>query len=273
MTLDRVVTAFGNLTRNKRMAVGESCAEFPRSALEAGDVSFNNTVTAIWTWYREELRHDLDFLAPRGDDQQRTTLKEFGDLLDVQRHFNQHANYDRADEAQAWRKANGSNGVEPSDAVLIDALLNRLEIALNTAVAIAARVCRDASTAYDWRNHNARTPESEMRAVLADIGLGKLNQRRVDTIVRRFKSHPELKRAKTSQDRANIAAVVAMEMNLAPLTTTYNTILDEFGLIGHPLGFSLLLVAHGVENAGNKGGNLIPVLHDAWECISPSSFP
>lgn len=59
-----------------------------------------------------------------------------------------------------------------------------------------------------------------------------------------------------------------MEMNLEPLALPYDEILAEFGLIGDPLGFSLLLVAHGVAAAGNTDERLVPVLSDAWERIS-----
>lgn len=271
MMLARVVAAFGDLSRSKRLAVGVGCSDFPQSTLKSGSISFSDAVSAIWTWYHEELRHDLDFLTPRGDYQQRSTLKGFKNLLDDQRHLNQHAKFNRAGEAQAWRAAIGSNGVEPSEAALLDALLTELESALNTAAAIAGSAYRDAAAVSAWRAHDARTPESEMRAILAAIGRDNLQQRRVDTIVRRFEGHPKLRYAKTAQDRARIAAVVAMEMNLDPLTLPYDEILDEFGLIGDPLGFSLLLVAHGVEAAGNTGRRLIPVLRDAWERISPDA--
>jgi hypothetical protein len=253
------------------MAVGAGCSAFPESTLKFASISFSDAVTAIWTWYHEELRHDLDFLIPRGDYQQRSTLKGFESLLDDQRHMNQHANFNRSSEAQAWRAAIGSNGVEPSDAALVDALLKELDTALNTAAAIARKASRDTAAVSAWRTHNARTPESEMRAVLADIGRINLQQRRVDTIVRRFEGHPKLRYAKTAQDRARIAAVVAMEMNLDALTLPYDEILDEFGLIGDPLGFSLLLVAHGVEAAGNTSDRLIPVLRDAWQRINPNT--
>lgn len=271
MMVARVVEAFDDLSGSKRVAVGTGCSDFPQSTLKSGSIFFSDAVTAIWRWYREELRHDLDFLTPRGDKQQQQTLKAFEVLLDDQRHFNEHANFNRAGEAQAWRAAIGSNGVEPSEADLIDALLNELESALNTAAAIAGRTYRDPTAVSAWRAHDACTPESEMRAVLAAIGRDNLQQRRVDTIVRRFEGHPKLRYARSAQARAKIAAVVAMEMNLDPLTLPYDEILDEFGLIGDPLGFSLLLVAHGVEAAGNTDKRLVPVLRDAWERISPDA--
>lgn len=271
MMLARVVAAFDDLSRSKRMAVGADCSDFPQNTLKSGSISFSDAVTAIWMWYHEELRHDLDFLTPRGDYQQRSTLKGFKNILDDQRHLNQHANFNRAGEALAWRATIGSNGLEPSEAALLNALLNELESALNTAAAIARSAYRDVAAVSAWRAHDARTPESEMRAVLAAIGRDNLQQRRLETIVRRFVGHPRLRNAKTAQDRARIATVVAMEMNLNPLTLQYDEILDEFGLIGDPLGFSLLLVAHGVEAAGYTGKRLIPVLRDAWERISPDA--
>ena len=271
MTLSRVVGIADELGRTKRVAVGSECPPFPRERVGSKVVSFASAVTAIWTWYSERLRHDLHFLTPRGDYQQRTTLKAFSVLLDDQRHFNEHADYNRAREAQAWRDAIPTEGDGPSDGEMLNALLDELAAALETLRAIADSVRRDAAGLAAWRAHEARTTESEIRAILADIGRDALPQRRVDTVVRRFEGHPKLKFARTPQDRARIAAVVAMEMNLDPLTIPYDKILDEFGLIGDPLGVSLLLVAHGVEASGFTGARLLPVLRKAWREVHPGA--
>lgn len=264
MTLSRVVAIAVELSRTKRVAVGSECPPFPRERVGSKDVSFASAVTAIWTWYSEKLRHDIHFLTPRADHQQKRTLKSFSVLLDDQRHFNEHADYNRAWAAQAWRTAIPTDRGVASESEMLDSLLDELAAALETLRVIAETVSRDATGLAAWREHEARTPESEIRAVLADIGRDSLPQRRVDTVVRRFEGHPKLKSARTPQDRARVAAVVAMEMNLDPLTIPYDQILDEFGLIGDPLGLSLLLVAHGVEAFGFTGPRLLPVLRKTW---------
>lgn len=267
MTLDRVVGLVSDLDRIKRMTVGSGCSPFPRHAVAPANVTITVVVTAIWTWYREKMRHDLHFWTPRADHQQKNALRDFEVLLDDQRHYNEHADFKRASEAQAWRAAIATNGGDPSDDEMVDALLGELAIALDVLRAIAHKVSRDAAGVEAWRKHEARTPETEIRAVLADIGRDNIPQRRIDTVVRRFEGHPKLRYARTPQDRTLIAAVVAMEMNLDPLTIPYDEILDGFGLIGDPLGFSLLLVAHGVEAAGFTHSRLLPTLRNVWREI------
>jgi|GEM_PF-3435172 len=267
MTLNRVVELVDDLDRIKRMAVGTGWHPFPRQPVGAANVTITVAVTAIWTWYREKLRHDLHFLTPRADSQQKEALRVFDVLLDDQRHFNEHADFARASEAQAWRSAISTSGAAPSDEDMVHALLGELSIALDALRAIAYKLSHDGAGEEAWRNHEARTPETEVRTVLSDIGRENLTQRRIDTIVRRFESHPKLRNARTPQERMPVAAVVAMEMNLAPLTIPYDEILDEFGLIGDPLGFSLLLVAHGVEAAGFTRRRLVPTLRNVWREI------
>ncbi|WP_433876241.1 hypothetical protein [Sinomonas atrocyanea] len=262
-----MIGLIGDLDRNKRMTVGSGCPPFPRQSVATANVSFTVVVTAIWTWYREKLRHDLHFLTPRADAQQKKALRDFERLLDDQRHYNEHADFKRTSEAQAWRAAARTSCGASPDEKMVRALLEELSIALGALRSIAGKVSRDAAGTEAWRRHEARTPETEIRAVLADLGRDNLPQSRVDTVVRRFNGHPKLKYARTPQDRMPIAAVVAMEMNLDPLTISYDEILDEFGLIGDPLGFSLLLVAHGIEAAGFTGRRLVPILRGAWREI------
>ncbi|WP_431074605.1 hypothetical protein [Microbacterium phyllosphaerae] len=271
MTLERVVGLVGDLDRSKRMAVGTGCAPFPQATFGAKKVSFTDAVTAVWTWYTEKLRHDLQFLTARAEYAQKATLHAFVTLLDDQRHVNEHADFNRASEALAWRAAVPTDAEVPSDDDMLDALLDELITALETLKAIAARVGQSNSGPAEWRTHEAHTPESEIRAVLADIGRDGLPQRRVETVVRRFVGHYKLKTALTQLDRTKIAAVVAMEMNLDPLSIPHSDILDEFSLIGDPRGFALLLVAHGAESAGFTGSRLLPALRRAWSGMHSSN--
>jgi hypothetical protein len=267
MTLDRVVRLADDLDRIKRMTLGSGCPPFPRQSVAPANVTITVVVTAIWRWYREKLRHDLQFLTSRASNQQKKALRDFEVLLDDQRHYNEHADFKRAAEAQVWRAAIPSHGQDPSDEEMVDALLGELSLALDVLRTIAHKVSRDAAGMEAWRKHDARTPETEIRAVLADIGRDDLPPRRIDTVVRRFEGHPKLRYARTPQDRMPIAAVVAMEMNLDPLTVPYDELLDEFGLIGDPLGFSLLLMAHAIEAAGFTHRRLVPALRSAWREI------
>ncbi len=266
MTVARVNELADELGLHKRMAVGADGAlpPFPGQVLGPVAVTFKDAVTRIWKWYREQLRHDVQFLTARAGSQQRSTLRAFDQLLDNQRHFNEHADFDRAADAQAWRNSLTTDGSEPSDRTMIAALIEELSGALDCLASIAGSVSRDDAGADAWRNHVQRTPQSEVRAVLADIGKESLSATRVEAIVRRFTGHPKLRTARTPGERTRIAAVVVMEMNLDPLSLPHDQILDEFGLVGNSLGQALLIVAHGVEAAGHRGGNLLAVLRRTW---------
>ena len=265
MSEARVRELVNDLERHKRLAVGGdgSVPAFRLGTLDPGRVPFTDAATEVWTWYSERLRHDLQFLTPRGSYQQKATLRAFEKLLDNQRHLNQHADYERTADAKAWRDSLAEDGSVASDQVLLAGLLGELCKALDSLVAIAATVSRDEAGREAWRVHVQRTPESEVRGVLADIGRG-LPAARVETIVRRFTGHPRLRNARTPSERLRIAAVVVLEMNLEPLSVPYTEVLDEFGLIGDPLGYALLLMAHATQAAGYSGGRLIPVLRKVW---------
>lgn len=271
MTLDRVVGLVDDLNRSKRLAVGSSCPSFPRGIIGVRNTPFAIAVSAIWKWYHEELRHDRHFLTPRADGTQGTKLRAFEQILNDQRHANEHADYSRAHEAQAWRAAIRVDGEVPSEGEMLYALFEELAVALDILRSIADRVSRANAGVEAWRKHETRSPRSEIVSVLFDIGRENLPQWRVDAIVRRFEGHPKLKSARTPGARLKIAAVVAMEMSLDPLTVPYDEILDEFGLIGNQLGLSLLLVAHGIEAAGLTGPRLLPALRRAWREVDAGS--
>lgn len=272
MTLTRVTDLTNQLGQHKRLAVGATSplSPFPERSVTGNTVTFKAAVTTIWTWYSEQMRHDLQFLFARATNAEKSTLGDFKRLLDDQRHFNEHADYDRAKEAQAWRDAQAGAGA-PSDRDLVEALFVELEGALETLCQVASRVRQDQLGTEAWRNHVTVSPESELLAVLADIGRDAINERRLAYAVRRFTGHPALNRARTPADRARVAAVIALEINLEPLSVRYDRLLDEFGLIGDPTGHALLIIAHGVEAAGYTGDRLIDVLRRAWPEIRPST--
>lgn len=271
MTLARVTELTTQLGQHKRLAVGATSplSPFPEQSVIGNTVTFKAAVTAIWTWYREQMRHDLQFLLARATYAEKSTLRNFQQLLDDQRHFNEHANYHRSKETQAWRDAQAGDGA-PSDRDLVEALFVELEGTLETLCQVAGRVRQDQLGTEDWRNHVAVLPESEIRAVLVDIGRDALAQKRLEYAVRRFVGHPALNRAQTPADRARVAAVIALEIHLEPLSVQYTRILDEFGLIGDPMGHALLIIAHGVEAAGYTGDRLMDVLRKAWPEIEPA---
>lgn len=265
MTAARVAVLAQQLGQHKRLAVGEASplSSFPEGSLSGSEATFKSVVTAVWTWYSELMRHDLQFLRVRATQSERADLGEFTRLLDDQRHFNEHAGYDRANEAQAWREARAVAGA-PSDGALVEALLDELAGALATFCQVAGRVRQSKLDTEAWRNHVAKSPKSEMRAVLTDIGNVAFPERRLDYAVRRFTGHRALNRARTPADRARIAALIAVEINLKPLSVQYDRVLDEFALIGDPRGHALLLVAHGAEAVGHRGDRLMEVLRKAW---------
>lgn len=272
MTLNRVTDLTNQLGLHKMLAVGRTSPlpAFPKESVKGNAVTFKTAVTFIWTWYSEQMHHDLQFLLGQATNSEKSTLACFKRILDDQRHFNEHANYNRAREAQAWRDTQTGNDAS-TDRALVEALFGELECALETLCQVASRVKRDQRAAKAWRDHAAISPESEILAVLADIGREGINENRLAYAVRRFEKHPALYQAKTPRQRAKVAAVIALEVHLKPLSLQHDQILDEFGLIGDPMGYSLLIIAYGVEAAGHRGDQVIDVLRKAWPKIRPTS--
>ncbi len=268
MTLDRVVELAGQLSNFKRLATGSSCAPFPRDVIASTDVTFKDAVTAIWGWYEEQLSADVREITSRADPQVRPTLSQFSRLLNDQRHVDQHPDYDRAAEAKAWRNTveGQSSGASTETNQLVAALLRELCTALECLFAVAARIVRSPPDSQAWRMLAARSPDEEMRAVLVNIGR-QLQPNKLGYAVRQFDKHPELRRARSSQERAQVAELVALGVSLAPLSVAYDEILDEFGLLGDARGSALLLFAHGVQAAGFHGTRLVPVLRVVWEAV------
>lgn len=272
MIQTRIIKASEDLSRHKRLIVGAGCPNIPEDTFKNKDVRFTEIVTVIWKWYHEQLMHDLDFLSGIGTKEQKKTLREFDELLSAQRHDGQHANSTRKKQASAWRAGVKCKGKTPSQSELIEALLGELEIALKTAIDIAANVHNDTTKVSLWVQHNANTPESQVMAALHAIGRKNLPKGHVALIVRQFTSNPQRKRARTAQDRAQIAAMVAVGLNLTPLSVPYDQILDDFNLIGDPRGSTLLLLAHGIEDAGKQLDPVQqdPVLKRVWDPINSS---
>ena len=270
MIRDNVIEASDNLSRFKLMAVGAQCANFPKETIRDHDSTFPQVVSAIWMWYGEQLRHDLDFLTQQGTQEEKKTLKTFYTTLRDQRHDGQHADYKRADKASQWRARVPSIGRIPSDPELIEALLTELATALITAINIASTVCTDEAKRSRWAQRNAETPESQVAAVLSAIGFAHIRQGDRDFIVRTLERNPRYRRAKSSSQEQQIAAMVAIGPLLSPLKVPYTQILEDFNLLGAPQSLSLLCAAHSIEAAGIElsPDQQYPVLKDVWERIS-----
>jgi hypothetical protein len=271
MTLQRALEFASQLCQFKRLATGSPCSPFPADEVADADVTFERVVTAVYKWYGEQLRDDIRHLMAKADAQERELLGSFGRLLSIQRNADQHADFPGAAEAQEWRDsvAEDPSDGRPSRSLLIAAFIDELGIALDCLCGIAARLARDPAQAMAWRKLAAATAEEEVRAVFDNIGRHP-PQGKFEYAVRQFKGHPELRRAKSPRDRAQVAELVAVGVSLAPLSVAYDEILDEFGLIGDHMGYALLLLAHGVQASGFNGARLIPVLEGVWHAVQAS---
>jgi hypothetical protein len=270
MIRDNIIEASENLSRFKLMAVGANCANFPKETIRDHDSTYSQVVSAIWIWYGEKLRHDLDFLTQQGTKEQKKTLRKFYNILRDQRHDGQHADYKRANEAKQWRARVPSKGREPSHPELIEALLTELKEALITAIDIAATVCNDEAKSSRWVQHNAETPESLVTAALSAIGFSNIHQESRDFIVRTLRGNPGYRSAKSSSQKQQIAATVAIGVLLTRLRVPYTQILEDFNLLGDPRSLSLLCAAHSIEAADIELApeRQYPVLNDVWVRIS-----
>ena len=275
MGLQRIVELAGQLSSCKRLAVGSPCSPFPRENVAAAGSDFAKAVAEVFKWYAEELSHDVQFLTSHADRQAATVLQEFLGFLKDQRHFNQHANFERAADVRAWRNAvqeRSADGSPSSSDPLLDEFLNELGRALECLSGIASEVGQDDGALEAWREHEANSPEAMVRQVYDAIGrrppaptFGKA--------VRDYRSHPDLRSAKTLDDRIQVAELAAVGPLLAPLSVRYDQILDEFNLVGDSRGYALLLHAHGVQASGYRGARLISTLKNVWTAVQSSDHP
>lgn len=265
MNLDSAMASAARLSRLKQLATGSPCPPFPVDDVAEARM-FGQVVTVVYKWYTEQMRDDVRHLASTSERSERMVVEAFGRLLNRQRHLDQHADYADAAEARAWRANVTQEADGSSDGNLSEALLGELDLALAELCEIAARIGRDPAKRQAWSELAASSPEEEVRAVFANMGR-QPQQRAFDYAVRQFKSHPGLRSARSPQERAQVAELVAVGVTLAPLSVAYDEILDEFGLIGHQLGYALLILAHGVQATGVRGSRLIPVLQGVWHAL------
>lgn len=271
MSLDRALALVEQLSRLKRLATGSPCAAFPTNKVASAAVTFEDLATAVYKWYWEQLRGDVNYMSSCASHAQRSVLSNFTQILSDQRHVDQHADYERAANAYQWRaelQGAPSDG-HPSHNPLSVALLGELCVALECLCTIAADIGRDNSKRVAWSQIAATSPEEEIRAVYRNIGRHPPLPV-VSHAVRQFRSHPDLRRAATPAARAQLAEAVVVGSSFGPLVVAYDEIVDEFGLIGDPRAASLLLLAHAAQSAGVQRRSLIPVLKNAWAAIQGS---
>lgn len=265
MNLDSTAGIAARLSRFRQLATGSPSPSFPAEEV-AESATFAEVVTLLFKWFGEQMRDDIRFLTSVADGPERVVVEKFARLLTSQRHLDQHADYSNAAEARAWRAEAAPASEGSFDAGLSQALLAELNTALETLCSIAARIGRDEKKRRTWTALAAASPAEEMRAVFANMGR-RPHPRTLDYAVRQFRSHPGLRNAMTPQDRAQVAELVAIGASLTPLSVAYDEILDEFGFIGNPIAYALLILAHGVQAAGVGGSRLIPVLRGVWQAV------
>lgn len=267
MNRARAVELGAQLSQFKRLATGAPAVDFP-SVPVSDAARFPGVAISVGEWYLTQLNADMNVIRARATSQERSTLTRFYRLLKDQRNYSAHpADYERAVEAEAWRR--GVQREQPgqsSDGQLIDALLDELCTALECVCAIAARIVRSPPDSQSWRQAAASSPEEEMQAAYANIGR-YLPPNRLTYAVIQFNKHPELRKAKTIADRGNIAELVALGILVAPLRVPYDELLDEFGLIGDARASALLLLAHGLQAAGIPQSRFPAALTEIWEAV------
>jgi hypothetical protein len=268
MSVERAVELAERFSGFKRLAAGAPAAEFPGEKVSSPRASFQEVAIAIGDWYLTQLRGDVNVIREGAAPQEKSALSRFYRLLKDQRDYSAHpADYDRKAEAEAWREDVRRKRSQPSaDRDLIDALVNELCTALDCLCVVAARIVNHATDSQAWRETAALSPEEEVRAVYSNLGR-HLPEHRLKYVALQFNKHPDLARAKSRQQRANVGELVALGVLAAPLRVPYDEILDEFGLIGDSRASALLLIAHGVQASGVPEARLIPVLGEVWDAV------
>lgn len=255
------------LSNFKRMATGSAAPGFPEERITPAGVSFSEVAIAIGDWYLTQLRADLNVIRTVAMPADRATLKNFYFLMKDQRNYSAHpADYDRKAEAEAWREhvRLRTPSQRSSDVDLINELMGELCTALDCLCRVAAMIVRNPTHSRKWQDAAAMSPEEEMKAVYANLGR-RLPPYQLNNVVRRYSQHPDLARAKSRQERANIAELVAVAHLSAPLQVPYDELLDEFGLVGDSRASALLLIAHGVQASGVPRSHLIAAVQPVWD--------
>ena len=268
--LERTMHLATALRNQKRLCTGSALND--PGVIKAGyEEDFAGLVTIVYRWFCESLQMDREYLDSTGREPQRVVLKRVNNVLRQQRHDIQHVNYRWAAEAKAWRDRIVSDASVDMDraAALKDGLLLELGDALEILCDLAAAVRADAKETKAWQVRASTVPENEIRAVWRNLGVR--SPRNMDFIVRQFTSHPELKNAHNSSERARIAEAVAVGSALRVLSIDYTTLLDHFGLISKPDAWALLLLAHGVEQRGHIESGTLDVLEKIWPVVSASA--
>lgn len=258
------------LSSCKQMATASEISE-PTAIRDSYENSFDAFVTAAYRWYGEAIRQDRDFLERSASKSDQAKLRGCLFILRDQRHDKEHNDYDRTADARAWREeaaASAAAGTE-QDILLREALVKELETALQILCAVAQRVKVDSGFAKSWLQHTAATPEAEIQNVYSTIGLGR--PRNFEYVVRQYESDPRRRSAHTPEGRAKIAQAAAIGIGLEPLSIAYDKLLDEFGLVGDPLGRSLLVLAHGVEASGHSADSTVSILRSVWPIVRESA--
>lgn len=268
MSTERAAELAERFSGFKRLAAGASAAEFPGETASFAGVSFQDVAIAIGDWYITQLRGDVNVIRAGASPQEKSTLSRFHRLLKDQRDYAAHpADYDRKAEAEAWRENVRHKRSQPSaDRDLIDALVHELCTALDCLCGVAARIVKNPTDSRAWREAAALSPEEEIRAVYSNLGR-HLPEYRLKYVVLQFSKHPDLARAKSRQERANVGELVVLGTLTAPLRVPYDEILDEFGLVGDSRASALLLIAHGVQASGVPDARLITAIRQVWNVV------
>jgi hypothetical protein len=267
MSAEHAAEFADRLSGFKRLAVGVPSAAFPATAISLPGARFQDAAIAIGDWYLTQLRGDVDVIRSHADARERSLLGRFYRLLKDQRDYIAHpADYDRKAEAEAWREDVRQRSNPSEGDALVNELVTELCAVLECLCAVAARIVNNPKQSEAWRQMAAASPEEEVRAVYENLGR-HLPQNRLKYVVLQFTKHPELARARSPRQRANIGELVALGVLAAPLRVPYDEILDEFGLVGDARASALLLLAHGAQAAGVPDSRFMDVLMDIWEVL------
>ena len=267
MSAERAAELADRFSAFKRLAAGATAADFPMRAISAPGARFQDVAIAVGDWYLTQLRGDVNVIRSCADAKEKARLGRFYRLLKDQRDYIAHpADYDRKAEAEEWRADVRQRSNPSEERALADELLSELCAALECLCVVAARIVNSPSDSGAWRQTAAASPEEEVRAVYSNLGR-HLPENRLKHVVLQFSKHPEVARARSRQQRANVGELVALGVLAAPLRVPYDEILDEFGLVGDPRASALLLLAHGAQAAGVSDSRLVDVLREMWGAV------
>jgi len=250
--------------------------------LPADRATFSHLVTALYKWFQEASKNDVDFLLGQGSVPELSKLTVFRKELASLRHAEQHnADAETRRRAQRWfRDASGTN--TPDSIQLWEtcagALLKQAEEAVRVILALVRLANNDPLAMEQWaraRRSRSLDLKTALASALALVGRSPLPSdvaflgQRLDSQWARYSIGDGATRDQREALEAAASMVVA-QWAMRPLLASPSALGGVDGALPSD-GLTVQLLAHALQASGIETG-LDEATTQAWKCLRASGI-